>query len=671
MFTRWEMDKGDGRKIDGYVNEKQLKSGSIGITYRAIEESSGEVVVLKLLPELIQTEESLSRFNREMKILKRLRGHPNIVPLRRFGVFRGVPYIVTDFIDGGTLGDVLKRNPNGLDIKTVIDLFRGIAAAVDVAHQNRVIHRDLKPSNILLQRVSDDNYIPFVADFGVAALLDPNSTQTTASVDTQPVGSIAYQSPGIIVGSENPKTPAADIYALGVMLYEALEGKQAFYADNKTQIMYKVLNESLETDNIKKKANTKVVEVILKAIDKNPQKRYRTATELIDELEYAYYKGEKVEIDEIRRKWGFILTVAGFVIAFIATCATVAGLPPIINFGSTQVAVILGFKTSTPTNTITPSITPSLTHSPTPTNTPSFTPTTSDTPTLTPTRTLTPTQRPTLTLISTDTPIPSSPSGTGSNYKLAFNRNSDIYTINDDGSELTLVSVVAGSCSWSPDGSRIAFDTTRDGSSRIYLINADGKNPQALTDGRRREALPAWSPDGEWIAFQANGDIYRIHPDRTEEERLTNNLANDQFAAWSPDGKQIVFVSGESNAAEIYVMNADGSDQRQLTSNSVEDVFPDWSPDGKQVVFTSKLDGSSQIYVMNIDDLEVKQLTDPSTGENDYPSWSPDGTRIAFDSLRSGNWSVYIMNADGSEQTRLAPDGTGYYAPCWRPVPGY
>jgi TolB protein len=247
-------------------------------------------------------------------------------------------------------------------------------------------------------------------------------------------------------------------------------------------------------------------------------------------------------------------------------------------------------------------------------------------------------------------------------YKLAFNRNADIYTINEDGTGLTLVTTSGGSCSWSADGTQITFDTARNGSSQIYVVNVDGSNAHAVTDGTKNEALPAWSPDGTRIAFQASGDIFVINTDGSGQKQLTTNRANDYFAAWSPDSKQIVFVSERDGNPEIYTMTADGSNQRRITDNPAEDTFPDWSPDAKQIVFSSKRAGGSQIYVMTVDGSEVKMLTDPATGTADYPTWSPDGTRIAFDA--SGG--IYVMKADGSRRTRLTPnDGASYFAPSW------
>ena len=174
--------------------------------------------------------------------------------------------------------------------------------------------------------------------------------------------------------------------------------------------------------------------------------------------------------------------------------------------------------------------------------------------------------------------------------------------------------------SWSPDGERIAF-ASWDGIIRnfainfeIYVMDADGGNPQNLTNNRHDDRHPSWSPDGKHIVFSSQreghfrskfgitDEIYVIETDGMNEQRLTNNRKNDWRPSWSPDGERIAFQSdrkGDFENFEIYVMDADGGNQRRLTNHRSDDSSPSWSPDGKRIVFSSQRDGNSEIYVIN------------------------------------------------------------------------
>ena len=244
---------------------------------------------------------------------------------------------------------------------------------------------------------------------------------------------------------------------------------------------------------------------------------------------------------------------------------------------------------------------------------------------------------------------------------------------------------------WSPDGKRIAFMSERDGhvhvrhgwpTSEIYVMDADGGNPQNITNDPADDREPSWSPDGKRIAFVSErdeprvyGDIYVMDADGNNLQRFTDHKFDDRHPSWSPDGERIIFGARREGhfetkfaiTYEIYVMDADGQNEQRLTENRKNDWFPSWSPDGKRIVFASDRKGdiaNIEIYVMDADGQNEQKLTENRVHDM-YPSWSPDGERIAFVSQRDGNREIYVMDADGGNQQRLTNNRHSDTQPAW------
>lgn len=251
---------------------------------------------------------------------------------------------------------------------------------------------------------------------------------------------------------------------------------------------------------------------------------------------------------------------------------------------------------------------------------------------------------------------------------------SEVFVMNADGSnpqKLTDNTTYESNVAVSHDGTKIAFISDRDGSNRdLYVMNADGSNVQRLTSSAALTAFPNWAPDDSKIVFNdtrdgGDPDIYTINAEGGDLTQITSNSHFDQGADWSPDGNKIAFFSGRDGDDEIYL--TDGQTLEQLTNNSTSDDFPSWSPDGSKLLFGSKRDGNKELYTMNADGTGVLRLTNNSAYDSGG-TWSPNSDKVAFSTSRDGQREVYSINADGSGGLiNLTANSAFDSSPSWSP----
>jgi len=243
--------------------------------YDAMDERLGRPVALKVLKPSLATDEDLkSRFAVEARSAARL-SHPNVVAVFDTGEDNGVPWLVMERLPGRTLGDILKRGP--VDQGRLRGWMLETLAAVGAAHQGGIVHRDLKPGNIL---ITDDGHAK-VADFGIAKSLESAPGDIDLTSTGMLLGTPAYLAPERIDGS--PATPRSDLFALGVVLWEALVGHKPFDGATPLAIAAKVQHETvLPVGSLRPDADPRLANAAERAMAKDPSARPASAGEMAD-----------------------------------------------------------------------------------------------------------------------------------------------------------------------------------------------------------------------------------------------------------------------------------------------------------------------------------------------------------------------------------------------------
>ena len=698
----------------------------MGSVYRAVDENLGVDVAVK--ENLFTTDEYSRQFRLEAVILAGLR-HPNLPRVSdHFAVGDQGQYLVMDFIEGEDLRLRMER----LGTITEDDAIMVGAAMCDAltylhTRKPSILHRDLKPGNV---RISPEGSI-YLVDFGLVKLVQgPQATTTGARAMTP-----GYSPPEQYGGARTD--PRTDVYSLGATLYAALTG--VIPEDGLARAMDNVRLTPLRKRS--PRVSRRIAAVIEKAMAVDPADRFQTADDFKKALLAAASQTERPTGEftvspppESLPQKDRILEAAGsptasplkarraaanpdgnevlvvphkrgrspawlfFALAvLVAVAGTVVLLPDLLPQRLRSILPAMGVGlTSTPLPQDSPS--PQMTASQAATG--GALAGASDVPS-----TLVPATRSAGTQVGL-APKTSVPPPAGPSEQIAFASDRSgipqIYISDLSGSSaLPVTNLPEGACqpSWSPDGMRLVFVSpchiSPEGrpldisegpikDAALYMINADGSNLVALPTEPGGDSEPAWSPDGQRLAFTSLREgkplIYVMDLMDQSVKRLMDpspDFDAARQAAWSPFGNQIAFAKKRVDTYQIWTATDAGQGQQPISRGGQQywDFAPAWSPDGKALFFTERnAEGPVLPWIMSL----AYELRDSGNSERvelgplpvERPQVSADGLWIVFEAEGpDDNRDVFYAAAQGGgERTRITTDPGVDFDPTWRPV---
>jgi serine/threonine protein kinase len=654
-----------------------LGQGGMGAVYQAEDTLLSVAVAVK--ENLFLSDEYTRQFLQEAKILAGMR-HPSLPRVRDyFQVESQGQYLIMDFIDGEDLRQKIERLGKLPEQETVL-IGAVICDALNHMHTRvpPIIHRDIKPGNI---KISPDGEVVLV-DFGLAkVMLDSQDTRTGARAMTP-----GY-SPPEQYGTAHTDA-RSDIYSLGATLYAVLTG--IIPEDSLIRATRKAKLTPIR--DLRPDIHSSLASVIEKSLSIEPNDRFQTAAEFGEALmasldispltqprvpSLASTNGEFIPLEKnpvnLSRKTPIFINnskqkkLPGWLKYGLASCLLLAigwGLFSLIPNSAIE-------NEPSPDDSEIPGIVPTIADKDAETEPDiiDILPTAEETLQITPN-------------IEITQEIAFVSDRTGS---------LQVWVMNKDGSDqYQITNMPGGACqpNWSPDGKKMAVispcekipNTVYYNNADIFIMNADGSDIEKIPASSGRDFDPAWSPDGNRIAFtslrneRAHIFIYNFVDGSLQE--VSDTHLSDMQPAWHPNGRQLAFVR-TTYYNHIWIMSDRGLTQFQFsTSGNVNDAFPVWSPDGKSLFFTRSQESPTIPWLLKLD-LEDRgseeQRIPPLTEQADSspvsrPTISADGQLIAFESWPDGrNHDLFSMDMDGKNRLRLTTDPGLDTMPAWRP----
>jgi len=561
-----------GTRLDRYEIISPLGAGGMGEVYLALDTRLDRRVALKLLPaEYTQDADRVRRFIQEAKAASAL-NHPNIITIHEIGEIGETHFMTTEFIDGQTLRQEMANA--GIEMKQALEVAIQVATALSAAHAAGIVHRDIKPENIMVRK----DGIVKVLDFGLAKLTERKAgavdleAPTSIGGKTAPgivMGTLAYMSPEQARGVE--VDARTDIFSLGAVIHEMLTAHTPFEGATPSDVLAAILKtEPMLLSHYLPGVRRELEHIVSKALRKDREERYQGIKDLLIDL-----KDLKQDL-ELEARMERSLSPEARTMTMNVGTPTSSGQ---VNVPQSQAARQAWW------------------------------------------------------------------SGWGAKAALALGGIAVLTAL-----WFLLARFGGGTKETSSPPRNAAFSQ--------------------LTDQAGAENFPSLSPDGKSLIYARDGDIYFQRVVGKNPLNLTkDSSAIDTQPAFSPDGERIAFRS-ERDGGGIFVMGATGEAVKRLTDFGFS---PAWSPDGKEIVYSvegannpsSRITFPSELWVVNVATREKRLLL---RGDGVQPHWSPHGSRIAYWGIQKGGQrDIWTIPAGGGESVPVTDDAALDWNPVWSP----
>lgn len=702
-----------------------LGSGGMGEVYRARDPQLMRDVAIKVLPAAFSDDPNRRRrFEREARAAAAL-NHPNIIAVHDVGVQGSIAFIVTELLEGETIGQRLNDGP--VPPREAVEYATQIASGLAAGHDRGIVHRDIKPDNLF---VTNDRRIK-ILDFGLAKVIDPDVTDdpaATMTIDGLPLGRIrgtaAYMSPEQASGLHTDHR--SDIFSLGVVLYEMLAGRAPFRRQTTATTLAAILHDDPAGLMLSATSPPALERIVRHCLEKAPEHRFQNVRDLIFDLRSV----AEATADSTTKRSRRPVTRTSAAVAFVVLAVAVAAAA---GFLAGQRVTQRAF------------------------------------------------QAPTIPVVRRLTVM----SGIEEVPAISPDRRQVAFTASVGGHRQVMVRLLAGGSPlqvtndavdhefprWAPDGNVLLFfspavrgdpqgsvwsipalggsprrvidsigggDISRSGrlacfrlvEGKLQLVTAaiDGSAVQVITQTSAGYHLnPRWSPDERWIAFQRGDglrfDIFVISPNGGDPRKITNDRNVISGLTWLPDSSGVIYASSRGTTipylpplalwqaaldggaprqitpADVWYEQPDvhrsgllaaatmrmrfdlwrfpfGNEPvdnvrlaRQLTRQTGQVLTPTDAPDGREIAFLSDSGGHGNLWVLSTRTGQLRQITfenDPGVTVG-TPVWSPDGRSIAFVSSKGHtgfDFGVWLVNPDGTNLRNVATQGLGM---AWSP----
>ncbi len=580
---------------------RMIGRGGMSEVFLAEDQRLGRNVAIKFLnSEFRRDPDRMRRFHREARAASAL-NHPHILTIHDIGENDGVQFIVSEFVDGETLGSRVAKG--SLPLADAVRVAQQIASALSASHNAGIVHRDIKPDNVMIRL---DGSVK-VLDFGLAketgALVFQSNGEEAQTLDNAPT------SPGLILGTPQYMSPEqargkpldarTDIFSFGVILFEMVTGKQPFPGASMVDIIAAVVgSEPLPLKKFLDDPPELLVRIVEKALRKNKEERYGTMDHLLSDLRDLQKEvADEAVVDRSTLGEKVSDTRPNTIRTFLGESPLRRNLTVLFVLVIPVVAIFAWW-------------------------------------------------------------LYTGRGGTASAGTAGSMRMVPIVTFSSGTGELVTAS------SFSPDARMIAFASTKSGSQEIWAKPVEGGEPIQVTRNGYFNQYPVWSPSGNDIAFfsnrQGNSGIWRTSFAGGEQIQIVSGISSiSRLLHWSPAGK-LYFQDG----TEMFAADEKTGEKTKVTDFGSAGIKPriiEVADDGQKIAYSINESGVWKVKVSDLDGRNAAEIGS-SRDEIDQITWDPNGKSVVYSGSANGVYQIFRAGVDGSEPVQLSNGNLDFFA---------